>query len=92
MQVGYDGSSAESESSMFCDNSAFVTNALPESTLKKMRAAIKFHHVREAIAAGTIRVATEATYMNLADILTKLMSGSKTKVLLESILCSFFCY
>ncbi|KAI2499335.1 Reverse transcriptase (RNA-dependent DNA polymerase) [Fragilaria crotonensis] len=45
------------ECSVFCDNSAVVTNSRPESTLKKKHAAINFHRVREAIAAGTIRVA-----------------------------------
>ena len=45
------------ECAVFCDNSAVVTNARPESTLKKKHAAINFHRVREAIAAGTIKVA-----------------------------------
>ena len=42
------------ECAIFCDNSAVVTNSRPESTLKKKHAAINFHRVREAIAAGTI--------------------------------------
>ena len=74
------------ECSVFCDNSAVVTNSRPESTLKKKHAAINFHRVREAIAAGTIRVAKEGTQTNLADILTKLMPGPKMKELLENIL------
>jgi hypothetical protein len=45
-----------------------------------------FHRVREAIAAGTIKVAKENTQTNLADILTKLMPGPKMKELLENIL------
>ena len=68
------------ECAIFCDNSAVVTNSRPaESTLKKKHAAINFHRVREAIAAGTIKVAKTGTQTNLADILTKLMPGSKMK-------------
>jgi hypothetical protein len=74
------------ECAVFCDNSAVVTNSRPESTLKKKHAAINFHRVREAIAAGTIKVAKENTQTNLADILTKLMPGPKMKELLENIL------
>jgi hypothetical protein len=74
------------ECAVFCDNSAVVTNSRPESTLKKKHAAINFHRVREAIAAGTIKVAKEGTQTNLADILTKLMPGSKMKELLAHIL------
>ena len=76
----------EEACSVFCDNSAVVTNSKPESTLKKKHAAINFHRVREAIAAGTIRVAKEGTRTNLADILTKLMAGPKMKELLHHIL------
>jgi hypothetical protein len=47
------------ECAVFCDNSAVVTNARLEATLKKKHAAINFHRVREAIAAGTIKVAKE---------------------------------
>ena len=71
---------------VFCDNSAVVTNSRPESTLKKKHAAINFHRVREAIAAGTIKVAKEDTRSSLADILTKLMPGPKMKELLENLL------
>jgi hypothetical protein len=71
---------------VFCDNSAVVTNTRPDSTLKKKHAAINYHRVREAIAAGTIKVAKENTQTNLADILTKLMPGPKMKELLQHIL------
>jgi hypothetical protein len=68
------------------DNSAVVTNSKPESTLKKKHAAINFYRVREAIAAGTIKVAKKDTRSNIADILTKLMPGPKMKELLENLL------
>ena len=74
------------ECSVFCDNLAVVTNSRPESSLKKKHAAINFHRVREAIAAGTIRVTKENTQTNVADILTKLMPGPKMKELLGNIL------
>ncbi len=74
------------ECAVFCDNSAVVKNSRPESTLKKKHAAINFHRVREAIAAGTIKVAKEDTRSNLADILIKLMPGHKMKVFLEHFL------
>jgi hypothetical protein len=80
------GVSIPDECAVFCDNSAVVTNSKPESTLKKKHAAINFHRVREAIAAGTIKVAKEDTRSNLADILTKLMPGPKMKELLENLL------
>ena len=76
----------DGECAVFCDNSAVVTNTKPESTLKKKHAAINYHRVREAIAAGTIKVAKEGTQTNLADILTKLMSGPKMKDILQYIL------
>jgi hypothetical protein len=76
----------DGECAVFCDNSAVVTNTKPESTLKKKHAAINYHRVREAIAAGTIKVAKEGTQTNLADILTKLMSSPKMKDLLQYIL------
>ncbi|KAI2504183.1 Reverse transcriptase (RNA-dependent DNA polymerase) [Fragilaria crotonensis] len=71
------------ECAAFCDNSAVVTNTRPEATLTKKHAAINFHRVRAAIAAGTIKVAKEGTQTNLADILTKVMPGPKMKELLE---------
>jgi hypothetical protein len=55
--------------------------------LKKKHAAINYHRVlHEAIAAGRIKVAKAGTQTNLADILTKLMSGPKMKDLLQYIL------
>ncbi|KAI2506530.1 Reverse transcriptase (RNA-dependent DNA polymerase) [Fragilaria crotonensis] len=53
---------------------------------EEKHAAINFHRVREAIAAGTIKIAKEDTRSNLADILTKLMPGPKMKELLANLL------
>ena len=57
---------------VFCDNESVTKSAsIPESTLKKKHNAICFHMVREACAAGVLRVAWEPTGWNLADALTK---------------------
>jgi Reverse transcriptase (RNA-dependent DNA polymerase) len=61
---------------VFCDNNAVVINSsCPESMLKKKHAAINYHRAREAIASGVIRVAKEDTATNVADMLTKCLSG-----------------
>jgi hypothetical protein len=61
---------------VFCDNMAVVKNtSAPESPLKKKHMAISYHRVREACAAGTIRITKEHTKTNLADILTKNLPG-----------------
>lgn len=64
---------------VFCDNEGVVKNMVPESQLKKKHAAINYHWVREAIAAGTIRAAKEDTSTNLSDILTKPLAGPSLK-------------
>ena len=72
---------------MFCDNNGVVVNCTtPESTLKKKHNAIAYHKVREAVAQGTIRIAKEDFKTNLADILTKPLSGPRMKELLYHIL------
>jgi hypothetical protein len=72
---------------VFCDNASVVQNSSnPESTLKKKHNAIAYHRVREAIAAGTIRLAKEDGQTNLADILTKLLPGPRLKTLISRIL------
>ena len=57
---------------VFCDNQVVVKNtSLPESVLSKKHNAINYHVVREAVAAGIMRVAKEDGETNLADLLTK---------------------
>jgi hypothetical protein len=61
---------------VYCDNDSVCTNSTkPESTLKKKHNAIAYHRVREAVAAGTIRIAWEPTDTNIADMLTKCLVG-----------------
>ena len=72
---------------VFCDNHAVVKNStVPESVLKKKHNAISYHRAREAIAAGTIRIAWEDTHTNIADLLTKCLPGPKLKELIARVL------
>ena len=63
---------------VFCDNCGVATNASkPESTLQKKHNAINYHAVREAAAAGILRVGKEDGERNLADLLTKVLTGQR---------------
>ena len=81
------GVTIDGATNLFCDNDSVIKNSSnPESTLKKKHNAIAYHRTREAIAAGTIRMAKEDGQTNLADILTKLMPGPRLKTLISRIL------
>ena len=68
----------EGPANVFCDNCGIVTNVnIPESTLRKKHNAITYHAVQEAVAAGILRVRKEDGEMNLADLLTKILTGEK---------------
>jgi hypothetical protein len=64
---------------VFCDNRGVVRNAcVPESTLMKKRNAINYHSVREAAAVRiSLRVGEEDGETNVADLLTKVLTGEK---------------
>ena len=63
---------------VFCNNHGIVKNvSIPESTLMKKHNAINYHAVQEAVAAGIPRVGKEDSEMNLADLLTKVLTGEK---------------
>jgi hypothetical protein len=69
---------------VFCDNEAVYKNTtLPESTLKKKHHSIAYHRCREAVAAGTVRVAKEGTKTNLSDLFTKLLPQPRREQLLD---------
>ena len=69
------------------DNLSVVRNtSVPESTLKKKSNSIAYHYVREKCAAGVARISYEPTNTNLADMLTKLQSGSKRNELVKYVL------
>ena len=68
----------EGPTNVFCDNRGVVKNvSIPESTLMKKHNAINYHVVREAVAAGILRVGKEDGETNLADLLTKVLTGEK---------------
>ena len=57
---------------VMCDNRSFVTNSsVPTSVLNKRHNAICYHRVREAQAAGVIRVGWIKGKNNIADLFTK---------------------
>ena len=72
---------------VYCDNKSVVTNSsVPASTLNKRHNAICYHKVREAQAAGTIRVGWIEGTHNLADLFTKTtMPGNVRQALVNSI-------
>ena len=74
-------------SNVFCDNQSIVTNSsCPELPLKKKHISICYHCVSEACAAGIICIAYKNTKTNLADCLTKNLSGLVLKLLISKIL------
>ncbi len=57
---------------LLIDNQSVIANTtLPSSTLKKKHNSIAYHRMREAVAAGIIKVGYIKSSTNLADILTK---------------------
>jgi hypothetical protein len=72
---------------ILCDNQSVVTSSsIPESVLSKKHNSICYHRVREACAAGTVRIAKEDTTTNLSDIFTKALPTPQRKFLLSRIL------
>ena len=81
------GVQVDGPTNVFCDNAAVVMNTTkPESTLKKKHNAIAYHRVREAQAAGVIRIAKEDGETNLADVLTKSLPGPRLRTMISFIL------
>ena len=69
---------------VLCDNRGVVKNtSVPSSVLNKKHNAINYHAVREAAAAGIIRVGKEDTETNLADLFTKLLPRSRRNDLIS---------
>lgn len=75
---------------VFCDNQGVVKNtSIPESTLSKKHNSINYHVVREAAAAGILRVGKEDTKTNIADAATKLQPYSTKMELLGHVLYDY---
>ena len=51
--------------------------SIPDLTLMKKHNAINYHAVREAVAAGILRVGKEDGETNLVDLLMKVIMGQK---------------
>ena len=78
------GIPVEGPANIYCDNEAVTKNTqVPESTLKRKHHSIAYHRCREAVAAGTIRVAKQGTRKNLADLFTKVLTAARRQFLLE---------
>ena len=74
----------DGSANIYCDNEAVTKNTTtPESTLKNKHHSIAYHRCREAVAAGTIRVAKQGTRKNLADLFTKVLTACRRRFLLE---------
>lgn len=74
----------EGPTNIFCDNEAVYKNcSVPESTLKKKHHSIAYHRNREAVAAGTCRIAKEGTETNLSDLFTKALPRIRREHLLD---------
>jgi len=59
------------------DNMSVVNNtSVPESVLRKKSNSIAYHYVRSKCAEDVLRITYENTKTNLADILTKVQSGT----------------
>ena len=65
---------------IFCDNRSVLTNSIvPTSVLNKRHNAICYHRVREAQAAGAIRVGWIEGKFNVADLFTKTTLSNEAK-------------
>ena len=72
------GIPVDGPTNVFCDNQGVLKNAsIPESTLAKKHNAINYHAVCKAAAAGILRVGKEDGQINLADLLTKVLTSEK---------------
>jgi len=63
-----------------------LSTSLPSSTLKKKHNALAYHQIREAVAAGIVKVRHIAGTENVADILTKPTNGPTFRRHLKSTL------
>ena len=77
----------EGPTNVFCDNRGVILNSSRlESTLQKNHNAINYYVAREAAAADILRLEKEDGTMNLADLLTKVLTRQKRWDLCYSII------
>ena len=78
------GIPVEGPTCMFCDNESVVkSTSRLEARLNKKHQSICWHAVREAVAAGWLRIGKEPSATNIADMFTKAMDKPKKDKLLE---------
>ena len=68
------------------NQSVLVNTTIPDSTLKKKSQSICYHFVREGVARDEWRTSYVNTHDNNADLLTKILGGSKRITLVKRIL------
>jgi len=74
------GVPVEGLTDVLCDNRSVVTNSsVPTSVFNKRHNAIRYHRVREAQAAGIIRVGGIEREKNEADLFTKTTLSNESK-------------
>ena len=72
------GVQLDGQADVFCENCGVVMNvSKPESTLQKKHIVINYHTVCEAAASGILIVGKEDREINLADLLTKVLTGQE---------------
>jgi len=77
----------EGPANVLVDNESVYRNAtIPTSTLQKKHNSICYHYVREAVAAGCLRIAHVPSEENLADMFTKPLGAHKLKAFCQRIL------
>jgi hypothetical protein len=77
----------EGPANVLIDNESVFKNAtIPTSTLQKKHNSICYHYVREAVAAGCMRIAHVLSDENLADMFTKPLGAQKLKAFCQCIL------
>ena len=78
------GAPIEGATNIYCVYEAVYKNcSIPEYTLRKKHHSIAYHRKREAVAAGTCRIAKEDWKTNISDLFTKILSSILRKELLD---------
>ena len=78
---------------VYGDNMSVINNtSKPESVLRKKSNSICYHFVREAVAMRECVTCHIPTRYNVADLLTKVLSGSKRRDLVSAVLADIYDY
>ena len=76
---------------IFGDNMSVIHNtSKPESVLKKKSNSICYHFVREAVVTKECLTSHIPTAKNVADLLTKVLSGRKRRDLVAALLADIY--